>query len=131
MIDKTASDSRRILSCVWSSKGRLMLKTLFKDNEEGTLETDSQIIDLSGVTDTSKVNQELIKHSRLCYQNAIQGKLKSNLCYTITNIAGFDPNAIQSSLADDYNITVEMQASGSDSKVAISYDKLTGRVVII
>ena len=70
------------------------------------------------------MNNEVIKHAKLCYTKGQQGLVKGQLCYGLIMPSGgcaIDVNSISSTLTSD-KINHSMSILGNVDKVIISYD---------
>ena len=103
----------------WSFDVNKYMKGWFKQEDE-------VIFDIQRLNYTScqNMDNEVIKHAKLCYTKGQQGLVKGQLCYGLIMPSGgcsINANTISSTLTSD-GVNHSVSTSGSVNKVIISYD---------
>ncbi|MBN1157269.1 hypothetical protein JXA85_06620 [Candidatus Woesearchaeota archaeon] len=110
----------------WSLNADKLVKTLVGgDSKEDIL--DIQIVNVTECgTNGEYLENEIIKHAKLCYTKAKQGKVHGSLCYGLVTetICGVNTVKVKEEL-DDLGISSSLSAQLGQNKIIIgySYDK--------
>ena len=107
------------LLTTWSFDVNRYMKGWFKQDDEVIFD-----IQRLNYTSCNNINDEIIKHAKLCYTKGMQGLVKGQLCYgLIMPQSGCSINIVQiDSELTSNNINHTITAQSSVDKVIISYD---------
>ncbi len=107
----------------WSFNADRLVKTLVSSDEKDEL-LDVQIINVTECGSKGEyLENEIIKHAKLCYTKAKQGKVRGSLCYGLVSetACGVNTTRVKEEL-DDVGVNSSLSTQLGESKIIIGYN---------